>query len=93
MTQMTQSRGIPWAPDLRPLGHLGHYFLRDPNDPMAMATGAGLQFKTMTQMTQMTQGMPATCLPWRASLQHVATGHRPPTCGASMRQIIGGRLA
>ena len=33
MTQMTQSRGIPWAPDLRRLGHLGHTKNNDPNDP------------------------------------------------------------
>jgi extradiol dioxygenase family protein len=54
MTQMTQSRGIPWAPDLRFLGHLGQQKTNDPNDPMTMATGASLQFKTVTQMTQMT---------------------------------------
>jgi len=59
MTQMTQRREFPWAPDLRFLGHLGHTKNNDPNDPMAMATGASLQFKTMTQMTQMTQWPPA----------------------------------
>ena len=59
MTQMTQSREIPWAPDLRFLGHLGQQKTNDPNDPMTMATGASLQFKTVTQMTQMTQWPPA----------------------------------
>jgi hypothetical protein len=33
MTQMTQSRGIPWAPDPRFLGHLGQQKTNDPNDP------------------------------------------------------------
>ena len=59
MTQMTQSREFPWAPDSRFLGHLGQQKTNDPNDPMTMATGASLQFKTVTQMTQMTQWPPA----------------------------------
>ena len=36
MTQMTQNRLFPWAPDLRPLGHLGQRKSNDPNDPMAI---------------------------------------------------------
>jgi hypothetical protein len=56
MTQMTQSREFPWAPDLRLLGHLGHYFLHDPNDPKhadrVAAPALACNIKTVTQMTQ-----------------------------------------
>jgi hypothetical protein len=55
MTQMTQSLGIPWAPDLRLLGHLGHYFLHDPNDPKhadrVIAPAPACSMETVTQMT------------------------------------------
>ena len=75
MTQMTQSRLLPWAPDLRFLGHLGHTKTNDPNDPndgMHIKThdpndpktgghaGSSLRFKTMTQMTKMTQRLAGT---------------------------------
>jgi hypothetical protein len=78
MTQMTQSRSFPWAPDLRLLGHLGHTKNNDPNDPMATGHRASLQFKTVTQMTQMTQ--------WPPAGMH---GH----AGASMRHASASAMA
>jgi hypothetical protein len=63
---MTQSLGIPWAPDLRLLGHLGHCFLCDPNDPKhagrMAAPAPACNLETVTQMTQcMTTAWPC----WR----------------------------
>jgi len=91
MTQMTQSRGIPWAPDLRRLGHLGHTKTNDPNDPKHNHAGAGLQFKTMTQMTQMTQELRGRLAP-ACSMQHAAQWPRGrPACGRwQIPTMLGG---